>query len=58
MLAATPFALKDYRDVSSRLIGAALTDDEGLARLEYLCDRIGNRVSGSAALEKAVAWAE
>jgi hypothetical protein len=58
LLAATPFALKDYRDVSSRLIGAALTDDAGLARLQYLCDRIGNRVSGSAALEKAVAWAE
>jgi hypothetical protein len=58
VLAATPFALKDYRDVSARLIGAALTDDAGLARLEYLCDRIGNRVSGSASLEKAVAWAE
>jgi len=23
-----------------------------------LCDRIGNRVSGSAALEKAIVWAE
>ena len=57
-LAATPFLLKDYRDVSARLIGAALTDDAGLARLQYLCDRIGNRVSGSAALEKAVSWAE
>jgi hypothetical protein len=58
VLAATSFAPKDYRDVSSRLIGAALTDDAGLARLEYLCDRIGNRVSGSPALEKAVVWAE
>jgi hypothetical protein len=28
-----------------------------LDRLEYLCDRIGNRVSGSPALEKAVTWA-
>ncbi len=58
VLAATPFALKDYRDASARLIGAALTDDAGLARLEFLCDRIGNRVSGSASLEKAIAWAE
>jgi hypothetical protein len=58
VFAAAPFALKDYRDVSSRLIGLALTDDAGLARLEYLCDRIGNRVSGSASLEKAVVWAE
>ena len=55
---AAPFAAADYRDAASRLIGAAMTDNEGLARLEYLCDRIGNRLSGSPALEKAVAWAE
>src|SRR5258706_16176924 len=55
---AAPFVVTDYRDAASRLIGAALSDDTGLARLEYLCDRIGNRVSGSAALEKAVIWAE
>jgi carboxypeptidase Q len=47
-----------YHDVSARLVGAALSSDAGLNRLEYLCDRIGNRVSGSAALEKAVVWAE
>ena len=28
-----------------------------MEKLAYLCDRIGNRLSGSAALEKAVAWA-
>jgi carboxypeptidase Q len=53
-----PFAVTDYRDAASRLIGAALTDDAGLARLEYLCDQIGNRVSGSPALERALDWAE
>jgi hypothetical protein len=57
-LLAAPLTLNDYREASSRLIGAALSDDSGLARLEYLCDRIGNRVSGSAALEKAIVWAE
>jgi hypothetical protein len=57
-LMAAPFALNEYRDVCARLIGAALSDDSGLTRLEYLCDRIGNRVSGSAALEKAIVWAE
>ncbi len=55
---AAPFAAGDYHAAASKLIGAAMTDTEGLARLEYLCDRIGNRLSGSAALEKAVAWAE
>jgi hypothetical protein len=55
---AAPFSAVEYRETASRLIGAALTDNEGLARLEYLCDRIGNRLGGSAGLEKAVTWAE
>lgn len=58
ILSGAPLALETYRSPASRLIGAALTDDAGLGRLEYLCDRIGNRVSGSAALDKAIAWAE
>ncbi len=28
-----------------------------MRRLEYLCDRIGNRLSGSASLERAIQWA-
>jgi len=46
----------EYRKTADRLIHAALTDDTGLNRLEYLCDRIGNRLSGSRALEQTVAW--
>ena len=46
-----------YRDASKRIIDAALQDNAGLDRLAYLCDRIGNRVSGSQALENATAWA-
>jgi len=41
---------------ADQLINAALKDDAGLHRLEYLCDRIGNRLSGSKALEDAVTW--
>jgi len=46
-----------YRDTAARLIGAALESNAGMNRLEYLCDRIGNRVSGSKSLEKAIDWA-
>src|SRR5579863_1465162 len=45
-----------YQDTANKLIDAALADDAGLNRLEYLCYRIGNRLSGSAALDQAIAW--
>jgi hypothetical protein len=55
--AADPASLAEhYRPVADRLIDAALADDEGYQRLTYLCYRIGNRLSGSPALEKAIAW--
>jgi Zn-dependent M28 family amino/carboxypeptidase len=50
-------SIADYRDTAGRLIGATLEDPSGMARLEYLCDRIGNRLSGSASLERAIVWA-
>jgi hypothetical protein len=46
-----------YREPAGRLIDAALVDNGGMDKLSYLCDRIGNRLSGSTALEKAIAWA-
>jgi len=46
-----------YRENAGRLIDAALADQHGMETLAYLCDRIGNRLSGSAALERAVTWA-
>lgn len=46
-----------YKDAATRLIDAALADNGGMEKLAYLCDRIGNRLSGSPALEKAIAWA-
>jgi carboxypeptidase Q len=47
----------EYRETAARLIGAALVDDAGWGKLAYLCDRIGNRLSGSASLERAIQWA-
>lgn len=46
----------EYRATAEKLIDAALKDDAGLERLEYLCYRIGNRLSGSEGLDRAVAW--
>lgn len=53
-----PFDAAEYNAQATKLIGAALADEHSLDRLEYLCDRIGNRLSGSAALVKAIAWSE
>src|SRR5438270_359124 len=49
--------VSQYSEPSKKLIAAALADQEGLQRLQYLCDRIGNRVSGSESLERAIEWA-
>jgi carboxypeptidase Q len=48
--------IDEYRGRAARVIGAALTDDTAYRRLAWLTDRIGHRLSGSAALERAVAW--
>lgn len=56
-LAADPGAnIVRYQNDANRLIDAALTDQAGLDRLEYLCYRIGNRLSGSASLNRAITW--
>jgi len=47
---------QQYRGPAEKLIAAAMADTEGYGRLEYLCDRIGNRLSGSPALERAIQW--
>lgn len=48
---------EQYRESTGRLIDAALADQGGMEKLAFLCDRIGNRLSGSAALDKAIEWA-
>ncbi len=63
-LAATPepeesAPLRDrFQEPVQRIVGAALLDTGGWEKLSHLCDRIGNRLSGSPQLEEAVAWAE
>lgn len=47
---------ESYQAIAQKLIDAALVDEHAMDRLEYLCDRVGNRLSGSAALEEAVVW--
>ena len=48
---------EQYREAANKLIDAALVDQGGMEKLSYLCDRIGNRLSGSPSLDKAIAWA-
>jgi Zn-dependent M28 family amino/carboxypeptidase len=57
LLAAAPPLSETYKDVSARIVAAALADQDGYAKLSYLCDRIGNRLSGSDSLNTAIAWA-
>lgn len=52
----TPIA-DQYRDVARRILEAADKDEGGWKKLQHLTDRIGHRLSGSAALDQAIAWA-
>lgn len=49
--------IDDYRNAAARIIGAALTSDKAYQRLAHLTDHIGNRLSGSQNLERAIEWA-
>lgn len=51
----TPVSLEE---ASALLVGRALTTDRAWEDLVHLCDRIGNRLSGTAALDRAIAWAK
>jgi hypothetical protein len=46
-----------YREPAGRILGAAMTDDEGWKKLEYLTTEIGHRLCGSTGLERAIEWA-
>jgi carboxypeptidase Q len=51
-----PTITSQYGATAKRIIDAALVDDAGYARLVTLCDRIGNRLSGSESLLRAIKW--
>lgn len=57
LLAAAPPLYQSYKNAASLIVGAAIADTDGYAKLAYLCDRIGNRLSGSPALNEAIQWA-
>jgi hypothetical protein len=46
--------IEDYRAAAARIIGAALTSDRAYTRLAHLTDHIGNRLSGSENLKRAI----
>ncbi len=46
-----------YKADANRLIDAALEDQAGYDKLTFLCDRIGNRLSGSPTMYEAIKWA-
>jgi len=45
-----------YHEEAARLIGEAIVSNDAYESLEYLCDVIGHRLSGSPGLEQAVDW--
>src|SRR5947208_2636889 len=49
--------LDDYRAPAARLIGEAMGDSFAWRRLAVLTDSIGNRLSGTPELDRAIRWA-
>ena len=47
----------EYARVADRIIAAALARRGAYDKLERLCDDVGHRLSGSAALDRAIEWA-
>ena len=54
--AAAPW-LDGYREPAARLIGEAVSNTFAWQRLSVLTDTIGNRLSGTPALDRAIQWA-
>ena len=52
-----PGWLAQYREPAARLIGEAVSDTFSWRRLAVLTDTIGNRLSGTPQLERAIQWA-
>lgn len=47
-----------YRVAAGRIISAVEAGNDGWRKLEYLCLRIGNRLSGSESHARAIEWAQ
>ena len=48
---------ESYKATADRIIDVALAGNGAYQKLSYLCDRIGNRLSGSQSLGEAIEWA-
>ena len=48
---------KRYAGAADRIIRECLAENDAWKKMEELCDGIGHRLSGSEALDKAIAWA-
>jgi carboxypeptidase Q len=46
-----------YRENADEIVTASVTGDGAWKKLSYLTDEIGPRISGSASLDRAIAWA-
>src|SRR5262249_15357175 len=54
----TPTPIADhYREVAETIIETARKDRGAYTKLSELTDKIGNRLAGSASLDRAIAWA-
>lgn len=59
LVAANAQTLGDrYSATAAQILDAARTDNGAYEKLVFLCDRVGNRLSGSPGLDKAIAWAK
>lgn len=50
-------AIDSYAPQAHRIISAALAGNDGLSKLQQLCDGVGHRLSGSPELSRALTWA-
>ncbi len=46
-----------YRPAAAQILGTSLQSSTAYDQLGELCDQVGNRISGSAQLDQAIAWA-
>ena len=50
--------VESYKKTADRIIAAGRKGNDSYLKLQELCDDIGNRLSGSESLEKAIGWAQ
>lgn len=54
---ATQSVVDQYKQAAGKIMSSARKGNDAYMKLQELCDDIGNRLSGSEALDKAIQWA-